>query len=93
MRVGSTDSVVAVDIYPEQFSGWSSMDSLPEGSRYFLFDSQGFLLHYNGFDKSEISDFDSYTEELFSEIKRDFTMFPLLTLPIQMVKSVAYTTA
>ena len=70
MRVGSTDAVVAVDIYPEQFSGWSSMESLPEGSRYFLFDSQGFLLHYNGFDKSEISDFDSYIKELFSEIKK-----------------------
>lgn len=70
MQIEDTDSVIAVDIYPEQFTGWSKMDSLPEDSRYFLFDSEGFLLHYNGFDESEIPEFDSYTKELFSEIKK-----------------------
>lgn len=70
MRVGSTDSVVAVDIYPEQFSGWSNMESLPENSFYFLFDSQGYLLHYNGVDDAEIPDIQSYATELFQEVKK-----------------------
>lgn len=70
MRVGSTDAVVAVDIYPEQFSGWSNMESLPENSFYFLFDSQGYLLHYNGVDDAEIPDIQSYATELFQEVKK-----------------------
>lgn len=70
MQVGQTDSVVAVDIYPAQFTGWSNMESLPENSFYFLFDSQGYLLHYNGVDNAEIPDVQSYATELFQEVKK-----------------------
>lgn len=70
MQVGQTDSVVAVDIYPAQFTGWSNMESLPENSFYFLFDSQGYLLHYNGVDDAEIPDVQAYSNELYQEIKK-----------------------
>ncbi|MGI5894003.1 MAG: ATP-binding protein [Candidatus Merdivicinus sp.] len=46
LRVGQSDTVLAIDLFPEYFQLWASVDTLPPGSSFFLCDPAGTLLFY-----------------------------------------------
>lgn len=47
--INNNRDVLAVDLYPELFTNWPSLDSAPDGTRYFLCDSTGTLLHFESY--------------------------------------------
>lgn len=42
---GDSGNVIAFDIFPEDFKAYTDMQKLPEGSGYYVYDSQGALLY------------------------------------------------
>ncbi|HIY22580.1 MAG TPA: response regulator [Candidatus Flavonifractor merdigallinarum] len=67
--VGSTENVLAIDLYPQHFQHWANVDFLPPGSSYFLCDSAGTVLCYTTNGTSQISDVQSYADALNAKIE------------------------
>ena len=60
--------VLGIDLYPEYFNSWADINTLPDGSAFFLCDTQGTLIHYDSGGK-EIKDVQSYVNKLAKKIK------------------------
>ena len=67
-RVGSSSDVLAIDLFPQHFQQWTSLDSLPTDSSYFLCDSTGTVLCYDTNGSERIEDVQSYVDQLNEEI-------------------------
>ena len=62
------DSVLAFDIFPEQFRREIDDDELPEGSSYYLCDSSGLLLYEESSGNVSREEFQNYIDALLGEI-------------------------
>lgn len=67
-RIGSTNDVLAIDLFPQHFQQWTSMEGLPPDSSYFLCDSTGTVLCYDTNGSERIEDVQSYVDHLNAEI-------------------------
>ena len=67
-RIGNTNDVLAIDLFPQHFQQWSSMEALPADSSYFLCDSTGTVLCYDTNGSERIEDVQSYVDQLNEEI-------------------------
>ena len=45
MKANEKDDVVAINIYIDKINNWASIDTLPEGARYYICDANGNIIH------------------------------------------------
>ena len=67
-RVGSSDNVLAIDVFPRYFRNWANLEDLPAGSSYFLCDSSGQLLYYSTDREGTVEEVQTYVDGLNQEI-------------------------
>ena len=67
-RVGSSDNVLAIDVFPRYFRNWANLEDLPAGSSYFLCDSSGQVLYYSTDWEGTVEEIQAYVDELNGEI-------------------------
>lgn len=65
-----TDNVVAFDVFPENFRVEHNRQELPEGSSYFLCDSNGTLLYRDSSVDGTEEEISAYVKRLFDDIQK-----------------------
>lgn len=69
MKMDDSNDVIAINIFIDKINNWPDIEDLPEGTRYYICDSQGNILHkeIDGFNvKEEI--LQEYIQKLLIEI-------------------------
>lgn len=63
-KIPNSDCVLAIDLYPQYFKSWATMESLPENSSFFLCDTSGTLIYYETISGIEIENVQEYVDNL-----------------------------
>lgn len=75
--LNNNQDVLAINLYPNLFSSWPSLETAPNGTHYFLCDSAGNLLHFQTHGETELADVQEYASKLFAQIQAE--TFPIST--------------
>lgn len=67
--VGNTKDIFAVNLYPKRIKNWISLKHVPKGTKYYLYDSNGFLIHVDGVAEDAEEETEVFAAKLFEEVK------------------------
>ncbi len=66
-KIGETEDVLAIDLFPRYFHQWTAMESLPEGSSFFLCDGTGQLMYWESGMEQTPEEIQAYVSGLLTE--------------------------
>lgn len=68
-KVQGFDAVLAIDLYPQYFTLWTSLEGLPENCSFFLCDSQGHLMYADIQKKVPTEEIQEYVDGLIKQLQ------------------------